>query len=84
VLADVVETVGRAAALGAPVVGIGAPELAASVPGAAAVPVGDGLGEALQAIPLVVRGQQLAVATTMALGMDPDSPEGLNKVTATH
>jgi glucosamine--fructose-6-phosphate aminotransferase (isomerizing) len=43
-----------------------------------------GLGEALAAIPLVVRGQQLAIATTIALGMDPDSPEGLNKVTATH
>lgn len=84
VLADVVETVGRAAALGAPIVGIGAPELAASVPGAAAVPVNGGLGEALATIPLVVRGQQLAVSTTIALGMDPDSPEGLNKVTATH
>jgi glucosamine--fructose-6-phosphate aminotransferase (isomerizing) len=84
VLADVIETVGRAAALGAPVVGVGAPEIAASVPGAAAVPVPTGLGEALAAIPLVVRGQQLAIATTIALGMDPDSPEGLNKVTATH
>lgn len=84
VLADVVETVGRAASLGSPVVGVGASEIAASVPGAAAVPVPAGLGEALVAIPLVVRGQQLAIATTIALGMDPDSPEGLNKVTATH
>jgi len=33
---------------------------------------------------LVIRGQQLAVATTIALGLDPDSPAGLNKVTATH
>jgi glucosamine--fructose-6-phosphate aminotransferase (isomerizing) len=84
VLADVVETVGRSAALGSPIVGVGAPEVAASVPGAVAVPVPAGLGEALAAIPLVVRGQQLAIATTIALGMDPDSPEGLNKVTATH
>lgn len=84
VLADVVETVGRAAALGAPVVGVGDPGIAAGVPGAVAVPVPAGLGEALQAIPLVVRGQQLAISTTIALGMDPDSPEGLHKVTATH
>ena len=42
------------------------------------------LGEALAVIPLVVRGQQLAIRTTLALGLDPDSPEGLNKVTATH
>jgi glucosamine--fructose-6-phosphate aminotransferase (isomerizing) len=83
VLADVIETVGRAAALGAPVVGIGAPDIAASVAGAVTVPVPAGLGEALAAIPLVVRGQQLAISTTIALGMDPDSPEGLRKVTAT-
>lgn len=84
VLADVIETVGRAAALGAPVIGVGAPEIAASAKGAVAVPVPVGLGEALAVIPLVVRGQQLAISTTIALGMDPDSPEGLNKVTATY
>lgn len=84
VLADVIETVGRGAALGAPVIGVGAPEVAASVAGAVAVPVPAGLGEALCTIPLVVRGQQLAISTTIALGMDPDAPEGLNKVTATH
>jgi glucosamine--fructose-6-phosphate aminotransferase (isomerizing) len=84
VLADVVETVGRAAALGSPVVGVGAPEVAASVPHAHADPVPTALADALAAIPLVQRGQQLAIATTIALGMDPDSPEGLNKVTATH
>ncbi len=88
VLADVIETVGRASALGSPIIGIGSPEIVASVTGGASdpvhVPVPDGLGEALATIPLVVRGQQLAIATTIALGMDPDSPEGLNKVTATH
>lgn len=84
VLADVIETVGRASALGAPIVGVGSAEIAASVAGAVHVPIPDGLGEALATIPLVVRGQQLAIATTIALGMDPDSPEGLNKVTATH
>lgn len=84
VLDDVVETVRRAAALGAPVVGVGDRAIAAGIGDAAAVGVPGGLGEALDVIPLVVRGQQLAIATTIALGMDPDSPEGLNKVTATH
>lgn len=87
VLADVIETVGRAAALGSPIIGVGDPEIVRGVTGSAVapvpVPIPGGLGEGLAAIPLVVRGQQLAIATTIALGMDPDSPEGLNKVTAT-
>ncbi|MEY9873120.1 glucosamine--fructose-6-phosphate aminotransferase (isomerizing) [Streptacidiphilus sp. MAP12-33] len=39
------------------------------------------LGECLLA---TVRGQQLALATARRLGLDPDRPEGLNKVTMTH
>ncbi|MCW2945147.1 MAG: hypothetical protein JWR24_1864 [Actinoallomurus sp.] len=39
------------------------------------------LGECLLA---TVRGQQLAHATATALGIDPDRPTGLNKVTLTH
>ena len=39
------------------------------------------MGECLLA---TVRGQQLALATSSALGIDPDAPAGLNKVTLTH
>jgi glutamine---fructose-6-phosphate transaminase (isomerizing) len=39
--------------------------------------------EPLQPIVAVVRGQQLAQALALRLGYDPDSPEGLSKVTAT-
>jgi glucosamine--fructose-6-phosphate aminotransferase (isomerizing) len=84
VLPDVVDTARRALALGAPVIGVGADEVCAGIEGAVGVGVPQTLGEALAVIPLVVRGQQLAVRTTLALGMDPDAPEGLNKVTATH
>ena len=83
VLADVAETARRAVRLGSPVIGVGADEVWQGIDGAVGVPVPQDLGEALAVIPLVVRGQQLAVRTTLALGMDPDSPEGLNKVTAT-
>ena len=84
VLADVIETAQRAADLGSPVIGVGHPDTWSSIAGAVAVPTPQTVGEALAAIPLVVRGQQLAVNTTLALGMDPDQPQGLNKVTATH
>ncbi|HEU4975648.1 MAG TPA: SIS domain-containing protein [Baekduia sp.] len=39
--------------------------------------------EGLAAIPAVVRAQQLARATALARGVDPDAPFGLSKVTAT-
>lgn len=84
VLDDVIETAQRAADLGSPVVGVGAPATWERVAGAVPVPTPQTVGEALATIPLVVRGQQLAIATTLALGMDPDQPQGLNKVTATH
>ena len=55
--------------------------------------VGDGEGadvpmpalmpDALAPIVAVVRGQQLARELALRLGYDPDSPEGLTKVTAT-
>jgi glutamine---fructose-6-phosphate transaminase (isomerizing) len=41
------------------------------------------LPEPLQPIVAVVRGQQLAQALAVRLGYDPDSPEGLSKVTVT-
>lgn len=84
VLADVAETVRAAVDLGSPVIGVGADAVWKGLSGAVGVPVPQTLGEALAVIPLVIRGQQLAIQTTLALGMDPDSPEGLNKVTATH
>ena len=40
--------------------------------------------EALQPVLATVRGQQLALATAQALGLDPDHPAGLTKVTLTH
>jgi glucosamine--fructose-6-phosphate aminotransferase (isomerizing) len=84
VLDDVVQTARAAVDLGSPVIGIGDPAIGAGIAGAISIPVPPTLGEALAVIPLVVRGQQLAIRTTLALGLDPDSPEGLNKVTATH
>jgi glucosamine--fructose-6-phosphate aminotransferase (isomerizing) len=49
----------------------------------AEVPLPDGLPEALAPIVAVVRGQQLAHELALRLGYDPDSPEGLTKITVT-
>ncbi len=43
----------------------------------------EGIPEALVPIVAVVRVQQLAHALALRLGYDPDSPQGLSKVTAT-
>jgi glutamine---fructose-6-phosphate transaminase (isomerizing) len=43
----------------------------------------DAVPESLAPIVAVVRGQQLAYELATALGLDPDSPAGLTKVTAT-
>jgi glucosamine--fructose-6-phosphate aminotransferase (isomerizing) len=42
------------------------------------------LPEALAAIPATVRAQQFALALTLVLGLNPDAPGGLSKVTQTH
>lgn len=84
VLADVADTAKAAAQLGSPVIGVGDPAVWAGVEGAVGLAVPQTVGEALAVIPLVIRGQQMAIATTLALGLDPDSPTGLNKVTATN
>jgi glucosamine--fructose-6-phosphate aminotransferase (isomerizing) len=42
------------------------------------------LGTMAECILATVRGQQLALATATYLGIDPDQPVGLNKVTLTH
>jgi glucosamine--fructose-6-phosphate aminotransferase (isomerizing) len=47
------------------------------------VPIPAETAEPLAPIVAVVRGQQLAHALSLELGYDPDSPEGLTKVTAT-
>lgn len=47
------------------------------------VPLPPEIPDGLVPIVAVVRGQQLARALSLRLGYDPDSPEGLTKVTAT-
>jgi glucosamine--fructose-6-phosphate aminotransferase (isomerizing) len=42
------------------------------------------LGHAGECLLATVRGQQLALARCQALGIDPDQPSGLSKVTLTH
>jgi glucosamine--fructose-6-phosphate aminotransferase (isomerizing) len=54
----------------------------ADTPGAA-LPLPQGIPEALAPIVAVVRGQQLALALARRRGLDPDAPQGLTKVTAT-
>jgi glucosamine--fructose-6-phosphate aminotransferase (isomerizing) len=47
------------------------------------VPIPAGVPEALAPLVHVVRAQQLALHATLALGLDPDKPRGLTKVTPT-
>lgn len=42
-----------------------------------------GVSEPLAALPATVRAQQVAHALALRLGLDPDTPEGLSKVTRT-
>lgn len=73
---DVVSLIQELRRRQASVIVIGA-EQSADVPLPVAVP------EALAPILAVVRGQQLAYELALRLGRDPDSPEGLRKVTRT-
>ncbi len=41
------------------------------------------LSELMQSIPVIVRGQQLALEWALAVGRNPDQPAGLNKMTLT-
>jgi glucosamine--fructose-6-phosphate aminotransferase (isomerizing) len=59
-----------------------APILAGDVP-EATVPLPGGLPEALVPVPAVARAQQIALALARRLGLDPDAPAGLSKVTRT-
>jgi glucosamine--fructose-6-phosphate aminotransferase (isomerizing) len=47
------------------------------------LPLPSGMPETLAPIVAVVRGQQLARALALQLGLDPDAPAGLSKVTVT-
>jgi glucosamine--fructose-6-phosphate aminotransferase (isomerizing) len=47
------------------------------------LPVPSGVAEPLQALPMAVRGQQVAHALALHRGLDPDAPPGLSKVTMT-
>jgi glutamine---fructose-6-phosphate transaminase (isomerizing) len=48
------------------------------------LPIPATIGDGLAAIPAIVRAQQLARAVSLLRGIDPDTPFGLSKVTATH
>lgn len=61
----------------------GAPVVVADTGRNAHLPLPDGLPEALVTIPAAVRAQQLAHTLALGLGLDPDTPEGLSKVTGT-
>jgi glutamine---fructose-6-phosphate transaminase (isomerizing) len=81
VLPGVLALAGRLRAAGAPVYGIGGgPALAAAC--TAALP-GPDLPEALAPLALVVPGQLTVEALSRRLGLDPDAPGGLAKVTQT-
>jgi glucosamine--fructose-6-phosphate aminotransferase (isomerizing) len=75
-LADVVSLAEDLRGRGASVIVVGGGE-------SADVPLPDGVPEPLMPIAAVVRGQQLAYELALRLGLDPDSPEGLSKVTRT-
>ena len=72
---DVAELVGTLRDRGIPVF--------VAAPGAADLPLPDGVPESLLAVAAVVRAQQVARALSLRLGLDPDHPAGLSKVTRT-
>jgi glucosamine--fructose-6-phosphate aminotransferase (isomerizing) len=80
---DVIESVTAAADLGSSTVAVGPTPAWRDAPPHVQVPVAPRTPSGLAAIPLVVRGQQLAIELSVRLGLDPDSPAGLSKVTET-
>jgi len=50
----------------------------------AELPLPTGISEVTAPILATVRGQQLALASSLLRGLNPDAPAGLSKVTATH
>ena len=80
---DVVGAVRAAADLGSATIAVGPSASWRAAPPHLHVPVPPTTPAALAAIPLVVRGQQLAIEFAVRLGLDPDAPSGLSKVTET-
>ena len=74
------ETVGGVRGRGGRVAIVGDREVA-SVPGALSLETG--LPEALTPLAYVVSGQLIVEATARRMGISPDAPEGLGKVTLT-
>lgn len=73
---DIADLIGELRARGVPVITVAADERAD-------VPLLGEAPEALAPIVAVVRGQQIARALALELGRDPDTPQGLSKVTVT-
>jgi glutamine---fructose-6-phosphate transaminase (isomerizing) len=48
------------------------------------LPLPAGISEIIAPILATIRGQQLALASSLCRGLNPDAPAGLSKVTATH
>ena len=76
---DVREAAARARDAGAELIAIGEAVGAADIH----VPVPERVPEPLAPLVHIVRAQQLALHATLALGRDPDRPQGLTKVTPT-
>jgi glutamine---fructose-6-phosphate transaminase (isomerizing) len=76
---DVREAAARARAAGVELIAIGE----AAGDGAVRVAVPERVPEPLAPLVHIVRAQQLALHATLALGRDPDRPQGLTKVTPT-
>jgi glucosamine--fructose-6-phosphate aminotransferase (isomerizing) len=75
--ADEAELTARLSAEGVPFAVCGAAN-------GAELPLPAGAGEVTAPILATVRGQQLALASSLLRGLNPDAPAGLSKVTATH
>src|SRR3954463_14173683 len=76
---DVREAAARARDAGAQLIAVGDAAGDADL----RVPIPAGVPESLAPLVHVVRAQQLALHATLALGLDPDKPRGLTKVTPT-
>lgn len=76
---DVREAAARAREAGALLIAVGEDAGAADI----RIPVPAGVPEALAPLVHIVRAQQIALHATLALGRDPDRPQGLTKVTPT-
>ena len=62
----------------------GVPYAVCGAAAGAELPLPAGIGEVTAPILAIIRGQQLALASSLLRGLNPDAPTGLSKVTATH